>query len=86
MKEVETEERRRMLHAATGAQKRSLINIISFNFFISSIFLAFFSYSYTIHFVKLEVLHTIQDNSPYFLSRYTDIFLSYQFLRERIMN
>lgn len=75
-----------MLQVATKQQKKDFFNTLTVTLTMSLFFCAFFVYTFIIHKLELGILHTIQESSPLFVERYTDLFLAYQFLRERVIN
>lgn len=53
---------------------------------IAAIFFTVFLYNYLFHLYKLNQLQRLELNLPIFYSRYSDQFLSFAFLREKIIN
>jgi hypothetical protein len=46
----------------------------------------YFIYTYVFHFFEAKSFLVLRDNTPVLFERYSDMILSYSFIRERILN
>ena len=86
MKEIDLKNRKKMMRQTSVNQRRDLWRTIMFNCTVAVAFYSYFIFTYVFHQYQLSILHSIQTVSPLFYQRYSDLYLSYAFLRERIIN
>lgn len=56
------------------------------NSFVGLIFIAYFIYSYWYHISEVSKLIILKEHTPLFFNRYSDMILSFAFMKERILN
>lgn len=56
------------------------------NIFFGLLFSTYFIYNYFDHVEDVKTLKEIKDYAPDFFDRYSDLMLSFSFMRERIIN
>jgi hypothetical protein len=75
-----------MLQETSKEGRRGFWKLLVVNCLVSLFFYCYFVDGYLYHKHQLSVMAYIQESSPVFLSRYTNIFLAFAFMREKIVN
>ncbi|TNV87907.1 hypothetical protein FGO68_gene9941 [Halteria grandinella] len=83
LKQEEIEQRKKLFFQSV---KNRNWRFLTLNGLVGVVFSIYFVYGYIFHFQQLNQLSIIKGNTPIFFNRYSDMILSYSYMRERIMN
>ncbi|TNV87947.1 hypothetical protein FGO68_gene15621 [Halteria grandinella] len=84
--QLSLDQRKAMLIRPSRDDKKVFLRMILYNSASMLLFYVYFIYLYIFHEISLSKFENIQNFTPHIFDRYNSLFLSYELLREKIMN